>query len=211
MTLNDLATPVLLGLTGGLTPGPIILLAFSEMLRSPKSGMAHGGMYLLIAALTEFCIGLFLVVSATWLAIPPIVFHVVGVVGGLILLYIAFQVYQIRSIRYQQEQKKINPFYIVLLMLLNGPLWLFWLSVCLPAAFQFGSVLPYGQYLFVLIFELSMAAGLAAMLLAFHFSRHIFSNPKIIHNVFAVLSLVLFLMAGKILYQEVSFFIYPTA
>lgn len=84
--MNDFLTPIILGIVGGITPGPIILLAFSEVLKDSKKGLANGGIYLIYAGLTEFFIGLFLIYSSKSFQIPAIVFHVLSIIGILLLI-----------------------------------------------------------------------------------------------------------------------------
>src|SRR3989338_7696255 len=115
MIYNDLVTTILLGFIGGLTPGPILLIALSEILRSPHKGIINGGMYIIVAGLTEFFIGLFLIATSAWLKIPDIVFHIFAIVGVIMLVYIAIQLYKIKKVDYEKEQKKISAKHIVAL------------------------------------------------------------------------------------------------
>lgn len=140
MITSDILTAVILGFTCGLSPGPIVLLAFSEILHSHKEGLKSGGMYLAVAGLTEFCIGLFLIVTASYFQIPTILLHILSLFGAGLLLFIAYQIFRIRTIQHDPNmpKKTIGMWKIALFMLLNGPLWLFWISVCLPVAFRLG-------------------------------------------------------------------------
>ncbi len=104
---KDIFTAITLGFIGGLIPGPIIFLAFSEILKSPKKGFSNGAMYIFVAGLTEFLIGVFLVVTSTWLKIPSIIFHILSLIGFIILLYIAFQLFKIKKIDFN-EQKRVG-------------------------------------------------------------------------------------------------------
>ena len=122
------------------------------------------------------------------------------------LVYIAIQLYKIKKVDYEKEQKKISAKHIVALMVFNGPMWLFWVSVCLPIAFSLGDKVNHGEYLFVLIFEISMIVAMAVIFFGFNYFRKFLSNEKIIRKVFIVLSLFIFLIALKILYKEILFF-----
>jgi threonine/homoserine/homoserine lactone efflux protein len=201
---KDISTAIILGLIGGLTPGPVIILALSEILRSPTKGISNGTMYIAVAGLTEFCIGFFLVATSSWLKIPPFIFHMLAVVGAFLLFYIAFQLYKIKHFQYEQENKKVGVKHIIMLMILNGPMWLFWISVCLPIAFSLGNQIHYGQYLFIAIFEVSMVTALAAIFFSFRLLRKYLSNEKIVGKVFIILSVLIFLIGLRLLYSEVS-------
>lgn len=202
----DILTPIFLGFIGGVTPGPIIFLAFSEVLKDSKKGLVNGGVYLLFAGITEFFIGLFLISTSKNLNLSPIVFHALAIAGIILLIYIAINIFRINSINPKNKPTKINSKHIIALMLLNGPLWMFWLSVCLPAAFSLGQVFKYGEYLFLVIFELSMMSGLAIMLFGFNAFREHFSNEKIVRRIFQILTFLLSLLIIKMIYSESIYF-----
>ncbi|MFC2151198.1 hypothetical protein ACFLSE_01610 [Bacteroidota bacterium] len=202
----DLLVPIFLGFIGGITPGPIILLAFSEILKDSKKGLKNGGIYLIYAGLTEFFIGLFLIITSTIFQFPPIIFHTLSIIGIIVLIYIAFKIFGIKSIEYETQSKKIKRGHIIALMLLNGPLWIFWISVCLPAAFNLGQIFDYGEYLFLVLFELSMMTGLGIALFGFNSFRKYFSNEKITSRIFRVLTILISILIVKIIYTESLFF-----
>ncbi len=206
MIFEHILTATVLGFTGGLTPGPIILMSFAEVLRSPTKGLANGRMYLIVAGLTEFFIGLFLVVTASWFQLPNYVFHSIAILGVLMLLYIAFQINKIRTINWGEGKRKIGIGHIIAFMLLNGSLWLFWISVCLPSAYKFGEAVPYGEYFFVIIFEIAMMTALGSLLFAFNSFRSYFSNEKIVRKIFLTLTILITLVACKIAYTEIKYF-----
>lgn len=209
MAFEQILTAIILGFIGGVTPGPIILLAFSEILRSQKKGLINGTMYLIFAGLTEFFIGLFLILTTSFLEIPQIILHSISIIWVIILLMLTYQTFQIHKIKYIKTKKGVRIWHIVSLMLFNGPLWMFWISVCIPTAFKLGKIISYGEFLFLFIFEISMMTGLAIMLFGFNSFRFVFKNEKIISKVFLVLSFLLFFIAVKILHSEALFF-FPT-
>jgi threonine/homoserine/homoserine lactone efflux protein len=205
--LNEILTPIILGLIGGVTPGPIILLAFSEILKDSKKGLANGGIYLIYAGLTELFIGLFLIITSKSFQVPAIVFHLLSIIGIALLIYIAIKIFNIRSIKYDNKTTSIKPIHIIGLMILNGPLWIFWISVCLPSAFKLGQLVNHGEYIFLLVFEFSMMTGLGIMLVGFNTFRDYFSNYKIVRITFRILTIILGLLIIKMIYTE-SFFFY---
>jgi hypothetical protein len=120
--------------------------------------------------------------------------------------YIAVKIFNINSIKYNKETKSIKPSHIIGLMILNGPLWIFWISVCLPSAFNLGQLINHGEYLFLLIFEISMMTGLGIMLFGFNAFREYFSNEKVVSRIFRVLTILLSFLIIKIIYTESLFF-----
>lgn len=206
MPSTEIMTAILLGLTGGITPGPIILLAFSEIRRSPKVRSKKWGDVFVFCRTYGIFIGLFLVATSSFLQIPIFVFHSLAILGIGMLLFVAFRVLQIRRISTDKETKKIGIGQVIILMLLNGPLYLFWISVCVPAAFRLGEKMHYGEYIFVIIFEISMMVGLAVMLFGFNSFRRLLTNEKVVGKVFLALSILIFLLALKIFVGEILYF-----
>jgi threonine/homoserine/homoserine lactone efflux protein len=206
--LDIICTAIVLWLIWGFTPGPVILLSFSEILKSPSQGFSKGLIYVTFAGLTEFLIWLFLISTSSRFQIPYIFFHRMAILGSLMLWYLAFQTYKIHKIEYKRQEHNIKATHIIILMLLNGPLWLFWLSVCLPVAFRLGKMLNYWEYLFVMIFEIAMMIWLTIILLWFRSFRNVFSDEKIVSRASLIISFILWCIAIKILYSEIIFF-YP--
>lgn len=164
-------------------------------------------LYITVAAITEFCVGFFLIFTASWFKIPNIFFHFLAVLGAVLLFYISFQLYKIKKLHYHNTQhSRASVGHILLIMLLNGPLWLFWTSVCLPLAFKLGNQINSGQYYFLFIFQFSMFLAMNILLFSFFSFRKIFLNEKIARKVFILLSFIMFLIACKVMYTEIVFF-----
>lgn len=204
--MTYILTAIILWLIWWLTPWPIIILSFSEILKSPKKWLSKWWMYVFIAWMTEFFIWLFLITSWKFLAIPSFIFHILSIIWILILLYLSYIIYKIDSISWDKKQIEVWIKHIILLMFFNWPMWLFWLSVCLPESFKLWEVLPYWEYVFVIVFEIFMMLGLAIMLFWFNFFRSFFTNKKIVKNIFRFLAFLIFIIAIKILYWEVNYF-----
>ncbi|KKU55653.1 MAG: hypothetical protein UX77_C0009G0029 [Parcubacteria group bacterium GW2011_GWA1_47_11] len=207
MIWKDIATTLYLGIIGGLVPGPILFLGLSEMVISRKKGINRGSMYIIVAGLTEMAIGLFLIITASWLKIPAIVFHGFAIIGIGLLIYIAIELFKLKKIDYQQEQKNVGVSQVILLMIFNGTVWLFWLSVCLPIAFSLGSQINLGEYLFVLIFEVAMVATMLTIFFGFSYFQKFFYDKKNVETFLNVLSFLILLVAVKVLYEELVFWI----
>lgn len=126
-----------------------------------------------------------------------------------ILLYIAYSIYKINSIEYSEKspEKNIQIKHIIAIMIFNGPMWIFWLSVCLPTAFQLAEKIQYGEYLFLLVFEIFMILWLSIMLLTFHFFRKIFLNKWLVKKIFFVLAFAIFCIAARSFFAEIQYFL----
>lgn len=206
MLWDILFTTITLWLIWGLTPWPVIFIWFSEILEFPKKWLIRWWIFVLVAGVTEFFIGLFLIATSAWLKIAPLFIHFVGLWGVIMLCFLAWKISKINSIKHQQSKKDIKILHIIVLMASYWPLWLFWISVCLPIALKFWNIFPHGGYVFLAIFEISMMVWLWVLLFLFYSFRHIFSNKKVIGKVFMVLSILLLYIAMKMLYGEILFF-----
>jgi threonine/homoserine/homoserine lactone efflux protein len=209
MITSQVLTAITLGFIAGAIPGPIIFLAFSEILRSPRQNFLTTSRYVYLAGITELFIGLFLVTTSSLISIPDFIFPGLSMLGGLLLVYLGFQTKQAyKSYQHNIEIKPLSSTAIVVLMLLNGPLWLFWLSVNLPNAFLMGKSIFLGKYLFVCIFEIGMMSSMSILLFLFKSFRRIFSNTKLLKLLYLVLALALVFFGIKLLYSGALFFLH---
>jgi threonine/homoserine/homoserine lactone efflux protein len=88
----------------------------------------------------------------------------------------------------------------------NGVLWTFWITVCVPKAMLLGEKLTYGSYLFLCIVEIGWL--ISTVLCAFIFSRfrRILSNPKIVPFIFKIFALTFVYFAVDMFYRSIKFF-----
>lgn len=106
--MTYILTAIILWLIWWLTPWPIIILSFSEILKSPKKWLSKWWMYVFIAWMTEFFIWLFLITSWKFLAIPSFIFHILSIIWILILLYLSYIIYKIDSISWDKNKLKFE-------------------------------------------------------------------------------------------------------
>ncbi len=100
--LNDLVTAFVLGLIGGMIPGPVITAIFTEIL---QSGFLKSFRIIFIAMFTETLIALFSLVFFISLNFSEAFFRGISIVGALILILIGISIWKIKIL---DSDEKIN-------------------------------------------------------------------------------------------------------
>jgi len=198
MILSQVLTAVILGVTAGAIPGPVLLLAFSETLREPNQKLLVTLRYAYIAGLTELFIGLFLILSSSFVSIPDFVFPTLSIMGGFLLIYLSLQTRQAyRGLQKDEKLEQLPVMAVAALMLLNGPVWLFWLSVNLPNAFLMKGSMYLGEYLFIAVYETAMVCSLSVLIFLFRSCRSLFANEKLLRLFYLGLAFALAILSGS--------------
>lgn len=206
--LDIIFTTILIWLMWWLTPWPIIFISFSEILKNEKSWLYNWLKYVFVSWITEFFIGLFLIITYSYLNIPTYIFHFLWILGSLMLIYISYNILKIKDIDYKEKNNTLKTKHIVYLMLFNWPMWVFWVTVCIFVSFKFWQYIIYWQYLFLVIFEFFMLLWSWILLLLFKFFRKLLINERFINKNFTILAILIFILAIKVLYWEIIYFIY---
>jgi len=118
-------------------------------------------------------------------------------------LYLAWRVSKIKMIN-DHGLTVFNFYKIFLLTILNGSFWIFWITICVPLAFELKEIMFAGQYLFLFFFEAGWL--IATLLVVFIFSRFkfIFSNQKTILILYRLMALILACYSVRIIINGVQ-------
>lgn len=92
------------------------------------------------------------------------------------------------------------------MILANGVLWTFWVTVCIPKAIALDSVVPYGKYLFLSAVEVGWLISTVAVAFIFSWFRTYLSSPKVISYIFRVFAIVFVYFALTMLYGSFTYF-----
>jgi len=184
---------VTLGIIGGAVPGPILTAVFTEIV----SGGFKKGLRTVLSALIAESIVAFLILTALFtLHLPPAFFNFISIGGVVMLLWLAWQVWKIE--RVDGENKTIFSFSkIFILTVLSGPFWLFWITICVPRAYDLGKLVSGGQFLFLLLFEAGWLMMTTALAFIFSRFRSLLLKKQVVSMVFKVFSLILIFFALK--------------
>lgn len=167
---------LLLGLIGGCIPGPVLAATFARVL---QRGLPAAVLLILWAAAVEASVAL---VSMQLLQIVPangLVFRLLSGVGAGVLLWIVYGVWNIRTLDARVDNV-LSLKQVTLMILSNGALWTFWVTVCTPQALAWAREWPGGQYAFLFLFEVGWISATVAMALLFCSARRWLSHPKIV-------------------------------
>ena len=146
---TQLITALILGLVGGLVPGPVLAATFTEIL---QSGLLKSLRIVLWAMLTETIVALVSLVLLSSFGLPLSFFNILSIVGAGVLVWIAIQIWNIRTLDTDQRVQ-FSSGKIASMIVANGVLWTFWVTVCVPKAIALDAVVPYGKFTFLAAVE----------------------------------------------------------
>jgi len=200
--LKELSIAVALGLIGGVIPGPVITAIFTGIM---QSGFGRSLRIIAIAFFTETAVAFVSLLLFTWLGLPETFFRVLSLAGAAILVWIGLTIWRVRSLD-PKEQLKLPGWKIVAMILSNGVLWTYWITICIPKAILLEQQLSMGAYLFMGLVQLGWL--FSTLLLAFLFSRvrDALSRPTVVPVVFRIFSLAFFYFAADMLFRSVRYF-----
>lgn len=191
----------LLGLIGGANPGPILTSVFTVVLNSSfKKSLS----IVFKALLAETVVALLILTVVYYLDLPQRYFYIISLLGAAVLIWLATQVWKIKSID-QERGEVFTLTKIFLITILNGGFWIFWITICVPRAFELKSVMPGGHFLFLIIFEIGWLV--ATVLLGYLFSkfRPLLQKNNLVSATFKVFAILLLFFAMKAIYESVLY------
>jgi threonine/homoserine/homoserine lactone efflux protein len=200
--INELITALMLGLIGGMIPGPVITAVFTEIL---QSNFYKSLRIIFIAMFTETLVALFSLIFFISLDFSEAFFRGISFVGATILILIGISIWKVKTI--DSGQKVDFSFWKISTMILaNGILWSFWITICIPKAIFLGNQLLFGEYFFLGLVEIGWL--FSTTLLAYIFSRfrQLLSKPKIVPVIFKLFAIVFFYFAIDMTYNSIVFF-----
>ncbi|HEX7042852.1 MAG TPA: hypothetical protein VF189_06375 [Patescibacteria group bacterium] len=200
--LFEFISIVVLGLIGGSIPGAILTSAFTEVIRE---GFLKSLKVIFYALISEVIVASLILVLLFSIHIPQTVFYLISFVGALVLIWIAKQIWAIKKLH---DNGKIFDFKkIFLLTFFNGPLWIFWTTICVPQAYILSKKVVFGQGLFLFLFEIGWLS--ATLLLTFIFSRFrpLLVKEGVVSKVFKLFAIILGFFAIRLVVESISYFV----
>ena len=192
----------LLGFIGGAIPGAILTSAFTEVLRE---GFVKSLKVVLFAGISEIIVASFILFALFSVHIPQGIFYIISFIGALVLIWIAKQIWGIKKLH--DNGKIFNFQKIFLLTVFNGPLWIFWSTICVPQAYMLSQKIQGGQIVFLILFEIGWFTS--TLLLTFLFSRFrpFLVREGVVSKVFKVFAFILMLFAVRLVFTSLAFFL----
>lgn len=201
--IHELVIALMLGLIGGVIPGPVITAVFTEIL---QSGYVKSLRIIFIALVTETIVALVSLLVLGSLGFNESFFRGLSLAGAFILIWIAISIWKVRSLD-SGEKVHFGLWKVVLMILSNGILWTYWITICIPKAILLSDTVYLGEYLFMGLVQLGWL--ISTLLVAFLFSRFrkVLSRPKVIPVLFKIFALAFAYFAIDMIYKSILYFI----
>lgn len=200
---NEIVSAFILGLIGGVIPGPVLATTFTEIL---QSGLLKSMRIILWAMLTETVVALISLLALSSMNFSESFFQGLSVVGAAILIWISTSIWKVHKID-NEEKVHFSLGKISAMIMANGVLWTFWITVCVPKAIMLNEKVAFGNYLFLLLVEIGWLISTVLVAVIFSRFRKILSNPKVVPIIFKIFALVSVYFAVDMVYRSIKFFL----
>ncbi len=203
MILKELLTAFTLGLIGGVIPGPVITAIFTEIL---QSGFKRSLRIIIIAMAIETMVAVVSLLIFSFLGIGEAVFRGLSFGGALLLAWIAFSLWKVKSLDIE-NRISFGPWKITAMILTNGVLWIYWITICIPQAMLLKEKINHGEYLFMAMVQVGWL--ISTVILAYIFSRFrgFLSKPRIIPFAFKFFAIVFIYFGLDMTIRSIQFFL----
>lgn len=194
---------VVFGLSGGLTPGPLLVLVISETLRHGRGAGIRVG---LAPLLTDFPI-----ILAAWLVLTRLqdsrpVLGVIALAGSAYLAYLGWESVRYRGTDRATQPLKQNPWIKgVTANLLNPSPYLFWFTVGVPTLIKAASHAWHPAVLFTASFYICLVGAKLALAFATDRSRAVLRSHYFVW-IIRGLGIFLWLFALRFLGEGFKYF-----
>lgn len=182
-------------------PGPMLTATFTEVL---NGGLKKGMRVVFKALIAESIFAFLILVVLFAFEIPPMYFYIISLGGAVVLIWLAKQVWGIEKIGENKGEVFSFP-KICLLTFLSGALWIFWITICVPRAFELNQIISGGQYIFLIVFELSWLFMTSFLAFVFSRFRPLLIRKKLVSIVFKIFALILVFFAVKAVWESVVY------
>ncbi|MDA3821236.1 MAG: hypothetical protein PF450_01300 [Bacteroidales bacterium] len=203
MVTQELITALTLGLIGGLIPGPVITAIFTEIL---QSGLKRAMRIIFIALLIESIVAVISLVIFSSLGLNESVFRILSFIGAGVLIWISFSLWKVKSLD-SGEKVVFGIWKIILMILSNGVLWTYWITICIPKAIFVSETIRLGDYLFMGLVQTGWLISTLIVTIIFSRFQGLLSKPKVIPVVFKVFSLIFIYFALDMSFRSFIYFI----
>jgi len=200
---NDIISAFILGLIGGVIPGPVLAATFTEIL---QSGFMKSFRIILWAMFTETVVALISLLVLSSMGLSESIFMGISFVGAGILIWISTSIWKIQRID-TEEKVHFSLGKISAMIMANGILWTFWITVCVPKAIALNEKISFGQFLFLTLVEIGWLVSTVLVAYSFSKFRKILSNPKVVPVLFKVFALTFIYFAIDMAFKSFKYFI----
>jgi len=196
-----LITGIALGLSAGLSPGPLFALVLSETL---NHGKKEGIKVAITPLITDIPIIIFSYFVIDLFANSQVVYGILSLGGGLFIGYLAYDMIREKEIDTSTRIKAQSIRKGVVANLLNPAPYIFWITIGIPTVIKGYET----GIMFVLLFVIPFYVCLVGskILVAILISRTGNINPKVLRYINIVLTIILSVLAIKFIYDGIEYF-----
>jgi threonine/homoserine/homoserine lactone efflux protein len=201
--ITYLSLGVVFGLSGGLSPGPLLTLVISETL---KHGAKEGVKVSIAPLLTDLPIVLVTILILSQLAEVMPLLGLVSLMGGVFLFYLGYESLSFKGGDIEVEQ--IEPQSIrkgVIVNFLNPSPYMFWFTIGAPVVLKALKVGPLSAFLFIVGFYLFLVGSKVLVAIVVGRSRFFLKSRYYIYTV-KFLGIILLVFALVFLRDSLRFF-----
>ncbi len=194
-----------IGALGGIVPGSILsILLISVMQGGFRSGL-RAFLWCVIAEVLTVVVLLSIIFS---LPIPLIIFQGIGLVGGVVLFYFAWQVSQIRNfgLPSEEERETFSAGKIFLLAATNAPLYIFWTTVCAPLIKELAvhQGLFLSATLYMTSFEIGWSITTFLVMMIFVYARNKLTDPVLMRRTYLGVAILMAIIGVRMIHLSLS-------
>jgi threonine/homoserine/homoserine lactone efflux protein len=160
---------------------------------------------ILWAMLTETVVALLSLLALSSMNFSEWFFQGLSLVGAIILIRISTSIWKIKKID-TEEKVHFSLGKISAMIMANGVLWTFWITVCVPKAILLSEKFFLGNYLFLVLVEIGWLISTILIAIIFSQFRKILSNPKFMPIMFKFFALTFVYFAIDMIYRSLIFF-----
>lgn len=200
--IQELVIAFMLGLIGGVIPGPVITSVFTEIL---QNGLPSSLRIILIALITETLVAIASLFLLGSLQLHEGFFRGLSLAGAAILIWIAVSLFRVKRLD-TDEKVHFTTLKIIAMILTNGVLWTYWITVCIPKAILLGQDVTLGAYLFMGLVQLGWLISTLLLAILFSRFRRLLSKPKAIPLIFKIFAGAFAYFAADMIYQSIRYF-----
>ena len=197
-----LVTGVTLGLSSGLSPGPLFTLVVSETLNYGRREGIKVAIAPLITDIPIVAISFFIIDQ---FANSHLIYGLLSLGGGFFIGFLAIDSFRIKEFDVPDNAKARSIRKGVVTNLLNPAPYIFWITVGIPTVLKGFSQSLVHALLFVIPFYVLLVGS--KIVLAIMISKTGRINPKVMRFINIILGIVLLALAVKFVYDGVLYLI----
>ena len=194
---------VLLGLTSGLSPGPLLTLVLTQTIRHNR---AEGIKVALSPLITDFPIILLTVLILGRLAQFDIFLAIISFIGAIFLAYLGVESLRTKKLNFDVKESKSGSLKKgIIANLLNPSPYLFWATVGTPLMFKAYKTDPLTSILFMISFYVFLIGSKIVVAFLVDRSKQLFINQRIYLVLMKSLGIALLIFSLILLYDGIKY------